>query len=202
MSRESGEGRGAWIGAGAVVIAALIGGIFALVAARNGDTQDRPSITAATNPTVTTQATIGTVDQGLTTTTEQDAASTNSLAVGAEQPPGLSRVESIKVQAGDYSKVGAGLYQLGGSRTLDFRYWWTTLTDNGAIDSGDRTCTVQMTILDLTTRQVVDKERSAACSFDGWYSANLPQGRYRLTVAVALESGARGSGSLSFTVIP
>jgi hypothetical protein len=200
VSRESGDGRGGWIGAGAVVVAAIIGGVFALLAANSDKAHSGPTI--ADNSTVTTNASTNPTDQGSTTTSEQSSALTDQSIATEDQPPALSHVESVKVQAGDYSKVGSGLYQLGGSRTLDFRYWWTTLTDNGAIDGSDRTCTVVITISNLTTRQVVDKQRSAACSFDGWYSANLPQGRYRLSVAVELESGARGSGSLLFTIVP
>ncbi|HYN17521.1 MAG TPA: hypothetical protein VEY96_05485, partial [Actinomycetes bacterium] len=63
-------------------------------------------------------------------------------------------------------------------------------------------CTVVMTISNLGTRKVVDKQRSATCSLQGWHSARLPQGRYRLAVTVALESGSKGSGNLSFTVVP
>jgi hypothetical protein len=37
---------------------------------------------------------------------------------------------------------------------------------------------------------------------DGWYGAQLPQGRYRLSISVTLESGSRGLGNLAFTVIP
>jgi hypothetical protein len=37
---------------------------------------------------------------------------------------------------------------------------------------------------------------------EGWHSARLPQGRYRLAVTVALESGAKGAGDYACTVIP
>ena len=90
----------------------------------------------------------------------------------------------------------------GGSDKLDFRYWWTTTTDYGEIESNDTSCTVVMTITNLGSSKVVDRQRSATCSLQGWYSARLPQGRYRLAVEVALESGAKSSGNFSFTVVP
>jgi hypothetical protein len=59
-----------------------------------------------------------------------------------------------------------------------------------------------MTITNLAKNQVVDRQRSAYCTMEGWYAARLAQGRYRLSVSVTLESGSKGSGSFAFTVIP
>ena len=111
-------------------------------------------------------------------------------------------IQSVKVQAGDYRKVGSGLYQLGGSKTLQFRYWWTTMSNFGAIDSSDTSCTVVGTITNLATGGVEDTARSATCSLQGWQQAYLPQGNYRVSVTVTLESGTRGSGSLQFRIVP
>ena len=59
-----------------------------------------------------------------------------------------------------------------------------------------------MTITNLRKNQVVDRQRSAYCTMEGWYAARLPQGRYRLSVSVTLESGSQGSGNFAFTVTP
>ena len=135
-----------------------------------------------------------------TASTPTDSSTIDTTTAEGE-PPASAQVESVSVEAGDHRKVGSGIYQLSGSDKLDFRYWWTTSTDYGEIESGDTSCTVVMTISNLGTGKVVDKQRSATCSLQGWHSAWLSQGRYKLTVAVALESGSKGSGSYSFTVV-
>jgi hypothetical protein len=192
---ERGEGsRGIWIGAAAVVVAAVIGGIFALVAAsRSNSPVPSPTTTVPAPPSDTTT---------VTATTGEDPTTTYEPTTSEGTPPSPARVDSVTVEAGEYRKVGARLYQLNGSKTLEFRYWWTTITDYGEIDSGDTSCTVVGTITNLATRAVVHRARSATCSLQGWQSAYLPQGRYRVAVAVTLESGTKGTGEMVFTIIP
>jgi hypothetical protein len=174
------------------VLVAIVSGIFAMVASRDGDPDP---------PTTTTVAMAGT---GSTVSTDPSTVDSTAAgtAVAEGEPPASAQVESVSVEAHDYKRVGSGLYQLGGSDKLDFRYWWTTNTDYGEIESTDTSCTVVMTISNLGSGKVVDTQRSATCSLQGWHSARLPQGRYRLAVEVAIESGSKGSGSFPFTVVP
>jgi hypothetical protein len=177
------------------VLAAVVAGIFALAASRDSGPE----------PTTTTSAAVA--GTGSTATTSADTSftagtgTTDTAAVDG-QPPAAAKIESVQVKVDDIGKVGAGLFQLDGRSSLDFRYWWTTLTDYGEIEGGDKSCTVVMTITNLGKNQVVDRQRSAYCTMEGWYGARLPQGRYRLSVSVTLESGSKGSGSFAFTVIP
>ena len=196
MRGNGGEGsHGIWIGAAAVIVAAIIGGIFALVAASRSST---PITSTTTMPAPTTVAT----DTAATPTTGWDPPTTDEPTTSDGTPPSPARVDSVTIKAGDYRKVGARLYQLSGSKTLEIRYWWTTITDYGEIDSADTSCTVAGTITNLATRTIVHRARSATCSLQGWQSAYLPQGRYRVAVAVTLESGAKGTGEMVFTIIP
>jgi hypothetical protein len=184
-----------WIGAAAVIVAAIIGGIFALVAASRSNSP-------APSPTTTIPASPNATDTTVTATSEENPATTYEPTTSEGTPPSPARVDSVTVEAGDYRKVGARLYQLSGSKTLEVRYWWTTITDYGEIDSSDTSCTVVGTVTNLATRAVVHRARSATCSLQGWQSAYLPQGRYRIAVAVTLESGAKGTGEMALTVIP
>ena len=170
------------------VLVAVVTGVFALAANRDDGSA----------PPTTTVAVAG----SSTATSGTDPSFTVDTTVPEGEQPASAQVESVEVEADDIGKVGAGLYQLAGHSGLDFRYWWTTVTDYGEIESGDKSCTVVMTITNLGAGKVVDKQRSANCTMQGWHSAQLPQGRYRLAVAVALESGSKGSGSYSFTVVP
>jgi hypothetical protein len=61
---------------------------------------------------------------------------------------------------------------------------------------------VVATITNATTGAVVDTQRSATCSLAGWQSSYVPQGSYRLSVSVTLESGAKGSAKWPFRVTP
>lgn len=76
------------------------------------------------------------------------------------------------------------------------------MTNYGDIDSDDTSCTVVGTITGASSGLAVDIERSDTCTLDGWEQAELPQGSFKLTVTVTLESGAKGSGSELFRVIP
>ena len=154
------------------VLVAVVTGVFALAANRDDGSA----------PPTTTVAVAG----SSTATSGTDPSFTVDTTVPEGEQPASAQVESVEVEADDIGKVGAGLYQLAGHSGLDFRYWWTTV----------------MTITNLGAGKVVDKQRSANCTMQGWHSAQLPQGRYRLAVAVALESGSKGSGSYSFTVVP
>lgn len=129
---------------------------------------------------------------------------TNPLADGSSAVTGGAApvIQAIRLEAGDYHKVGPGLYQLGGARTLEIRYWWTTITNYGSIDSNDTSCAVVATITNSTTGEIVDTQRSATCSLSGWQSSYVPQGSYRLSISVALESGAKGSAKWPFRVTP
>ena len=190
MSADGGSGvRIALITAAGGVLAAIVAGIFAVAVNRD---------TGSESP-ATTVAAAGTAS---TTTTPAVTSTTADATIAEGEPPASARVESVRVEADDIGKVGSGLYQLAGYSGLDFRYWWTTVTDYGEIEGGDKSCTVVMTISNVGTGEVVDKQRSANCTMEGWHAARLPQGRYRLAVAVALESGSKGSGSFSFTVVP
>ena len=194
MSADGGSGvRIAVITAVGAVLAAVVAGIFALAA--NRDSGSEP-------PASTSVAVPGTPSTATTSTGSVADSTTSGTAFAEGEPPASAGVDTVQVEADDIGKVGSGLYQLAGHNGLDFRYWWKTVTDYGEIEGGDKSCTVVMTITNLATRKVVDKQRSANCSMDGWHSARLPQGRYRLAVSVALESGSQGSGNLSFTVIP
>ena len=76
------------------------------------------------------------------------------------------------------------------------------MTNYGAIDTGDTSCTVVGTITNTSSGTVVDIERSATCTLEGWEEVEVPQGSFKLTVTVTLASGAKGSGSTLFRVIP
>jgi hypothetical protein len=117
-------------------------------------------------------------------------------------PPASPVIQDVRVEVGDYRKIGSGLYQLAGSKVLNVRYWWTTTTNYGVIESTDTSCTVVGTVTNLATRRIAATARSATCSLQGWQSADLPQGSYRLSVSVTLESGARGTGTLQFRIVP
>ena len=196
MSADGGAGvRIAVITAIGGVLAAVIAGIFALAASRDSGAEPAATTSAAVAGTGSTSS------SSADTSATADPATSDTAAPYGE-PPAAAKVDSVQVKVDDIGKVGAGLYQLNGHGSLDFRYWWTTVTDYGEIEGGDKSCTVVMTITNLARNQVVDRQRSAYCSMDGWYGAQLPQGRYRLSVSVTLESGSKGLGNLAFTVIP
>jgi len=176
-----------------------IGGLLVGVAAVAALFVNAQRDTHSTPPVETTAPT----SVAPTTSTTDLGASTNDSGSATSSPlSDAVSIQSVKVQAGDYRKVGSGLYQLGGSKTLQFRYWWTTMSNFGAIDSSDTSCTVVGTITNLATGGVEDTARSATCSLQGWQQAYLPQGNYRVSVTVTLESGTRGSGSLQFRIVP
>jgi hypothetical protein len=174
------------VGGFLVGIAAVAGLLFN---ARHDAQGGQPGSTTATAP-VTPTSVAGTTASDLGPTTG---------ATGATEPV---TVQSVKVQTGDYHKVGSGLYQLQGLRTLQLRYWWTTMTNFGTIDSNDTSCTVVGTVTNLGTRAVEDTARSATCSLQGWEQVDLPQGSHQITVVVTLDSGVRGSGNSVVRVIP
>jgi hypothetical protein len=176
---------------GLLVGVAAVAGLF--LNAR-GDAQPTPPA----DPTATTAAASTSSTSGSETTTSD----LGSTAEAAAETTEAVTVQAVKVQIGDYHRVGSGLYQLAGSSSLQLRYWWTTMTSFGTLESSDTSCTVVGTVTNLGTRAVEDTARSATCSLQGWQQVYLPPGNYRITVMVTLNSGARGSGSSVVRVVP
>jgi hypothetical protein len=192
----------------AIGIATIVGTIIALVAyvfPHSSHPQafaPGPVLTSSAVPAVPVQ----TITSPPATASPTAAAAATPSDVAASNVPSAAppapRVQSVQVQTGDYQRVGAGLYQLDGSATLEFRYWWTAMTNYGAIDSYDTSCTVVGTIINPSSGEEVDIERSDSCTLGGFEDVEVPQGSFKLTVTVTLASGARGSGSTLFRVIP
>ena len=87
MRGNGGEGsHGIWIGAAAVIVAAIIGGIFALVAASRSST---PIPSTTTMPAPTTVAT----DTAATPTTGWDPPTTDEPTTSDGTPPSPARVD-------------------------------------------------------------------------------------------------------------
>lgn len=199
--------KGWWAAAvGIATIAATVIALVAYVYPRSSNPQaatPTPTLTSSSAapavlaPTITSPPT-----EASPTVTAAATTSDSATSSAPSIPPPAPRVQSVKIQTGDYLKVGAGLYQLNGSTMLQLRYWWTTMTNYGAIDSSDTSCTVVGTITNTSSGEVVDVERSADCTMGGWHEVQVPQGSFKLTVAVTLESGAKGNGSTVFRVIP
>jgi hypothetical protein len=182
-------GLAALIGAAATVV-----GLF-IHSAQGNSAAPPPSATT----TVAAPGSPSSTETPTSTSLETDPLSDGTSAVTEGSAP---VIQAIRLEAGDYHRVGPGLYQLGGARTLEIRYWWTTITNYGSIDSNDTSCAVVATITDAKTGAIVDTARSATCSLSGWQSSYVPQGSYRLSVSVTLESGAKGSAKRPFTVTP
>jgi len=193
---------------GVATIAATFITLVAYLHPRSSDPQafaPAPVLSNSATPVVSAQATTSPTSPPPRASPTTDAPATSSDVTTGNAPsvaPPAPRVQSVQVQTGDYLRVGAGLYQLSGATTLQFRYWWTTMTNYGAIDPDDTSCTVVGTITNTSSGVTVDIERSDDCSLDGWHETQVPQGSFRLTVTVTLESGAKGSGSTLFRVIP
>jgi hypothetical protein len=200
--------KGWWVAAvGIATIAATVIALVAYVYPRSSNPRAATPSSVLTNtssaapavlaPTITSPP--AEASPAVTAAATTSDAATNNVP---SPPPPAPRVQSVKVQTGDYQRVGAGLYQLSGSTTLQLRYWWTTMTNYGAMDYTDTSCTVVGVITNTSSGEVVDVERSATCTLEGWHSAQVPQGSFKLTVAVTLESGAKGGGTTLFRVIP
>jgi hypothetical protein len=193
---------------GIATIAATLIALVAYLYPRSSDPQasaPSPTLTSPTGPAASVQAITSPASPPPTASPTAAATAPSSDVATSNAPsaaPPAPRVQSVQVQTGDYLRVGAGLYQLSGAPTLQLRYWWTTMTNYGAIDSGDTSCTVVGTITNTSSGAVVDIERSATCTLDGWEEVHVPQGSFKLTVTVTLQSGATGSGSTLFRVIP
>jgi hypothetical protein len=166
--------------------------------------KDKPSNAKSTLSATRPTARLG----GSTTDDPADSAEPSSSAddvqpsVSSQGSEPTKIVQVIVQSAGDYHRVGTGLYQLRGSPTIDVKYNWYTVTSDGRIDPGDKSCDVSAKVVNVDTRQIVDAQSSATCSFDdGWFGPSLRQGRYKATVVVRLSSGSRGSGNYSFRVV-
>lgn len=116
--------------------------------------------------------------------------------------PEVPTVQSVTVESGEYRRIGKGLYELAGSPSLNVRYWWTTTTNYGLIESGDTSCSVVMTTYAIPDGGVISTDRSATCSQQGWHEVKLAQGAYRIVVSVTLDSGASGDGEVTFRIVP
>jgi hypothetical protein len=156
-----------------------------------------PTSDALSTPTATASET--------TTTTTGSVSSTGSTSpseVRATNTADLT-VQSVNVEVSDTYKVGAGLYQRSGRKTINLRYWWTTVTNYGPIAFGDKTCTVVTTITAIATNSVIDTFRTAECTYNGgWVEMSAPQGWQRILVDVTLANGSQGKGTFDFNVIP
>jgi hypothetical protein len=109
-------------------------------------------------------------------------------------------IEAVTIEAGDYKKIGKGLYQLSGSRSVAVRYWWTTISNYGEVEGTD--CTVVSRVTDVQTGALHDTYRTATCSLKGWSEAVVAEGHWRIAVTVKLDSGATGEGVWDFEVVP
>lgn len=193
---------------GVATIAAALITLVAYLHPRSSDPQASsagPVLSNSAAPAVSAQAITSPASPPPTASPTAAATAPFSDVATSNAPssvPPAPRVQSVQVQTGDYLRVGAGLYQLSGHPMLQLRYWWTTMTNYGAIDTGDTSCTVVGTITNTSSGTVVDIERSATCTLEGWEEVEVPQGSFKLTVTVTLASGAKGSGSTLFRVIP
>ena len=94
------------------VLVAVVSGIFAMVASRDGDPgrpRPRPLWQAAAPRRRRTRR-----------RSTPPLPTRRSLR---SEPPASAKVESVPVEAHDYKRVGAGLYYFSSDK-LDFRYWW------------------------------------------------------------------------------
>lgn len=138
----------------------------------------------------------------------QSASSSGPVDAPAVTPPAPASKAAKIIQvavasAGDYRRIGTGVYELKEAPSLDVKYNWYTVTNYGKIDSGVKTCDVAITVTNIDTGKVVDGAHSAECSLDdGYYESSLSEGRYRVAVVVLLSSRSRGSGTYSFRIVP
>ena len=109
-------------------------------------------------------------------------------------------IETVRVEAGDFKQVAPWEYELAGSRTLDFRFYWTTIANTGRLEGTD--CIVVATVTDLADDSTFDVHRTQTCSLTGWVGEELPAGEYRITVEVEAVTGAKGVGEATAKVLP
>jgi len=109
-------------------------------------------------------------------------------------------IETVRVEAGDYKRVAPWEYELAGSRTLDFRFYWTTIANTGQLDGTD--CVVVATVKNMADNSIFDVHRTQTCSLTGWVGEELPAGNYLVTVEVQAVTGAKGAGQATVKVLP
>jgi outer membrane murein-binding lipoprotein Lpp len=109
-------------------------------------------------------------------------------------------IENVRIDAGEFKRVAPWEYELDGSRTLDFRFWWTTIANTGRLEGSD--CTVVATVKDISNNSIFDRHRTQTCSLTGWVAQQLPAGNYLITVEVRAGESAKGSGEATIKVLP
>lgn len=130
---------------------------------------------------------------------EENAQLRDQLGIQANGPQELV-IEDVRIEAGDFKRVAPWQYELDGSGTLDFRFWWTTIANTGQLEGTD--CVVVATIEDLSDGSTFDVHRTQTCSLTGWVREELPAGNYGITVEVQAVTGATGVGNATVQVLP
>jgi hypothetical protein len=198
------------ITASGTLVAALIGGAVAVYTASGSKATALPSSTPATTHPTEVQAPTSQVpaDAGSSSSaTENSLVSTpSSYAARSDTDEAATsadvKIQSVDIEISDTYKAGAGLYQLGGRKTINLRFWWTTTTNYGPIDSGDKDCTVIATMTTKPSNKVVDTYRTANCTFSGWVEMFAPEGVQEIAVDVTLANGSHSRGVQRIRVIP
>lgn len=107
------------------------------------------------------------------------------------QPP---EIVSVLIEPSIYRKSGPSTYTLDHtSGTLDFRYGWKVIGDNGELGSG---CYIKGII---PTGDVVVDIGNVPCGSGGWIGADLRPGTYTVTVKATTDWGAEKEGYWDFT---
>ncbi|WP_328992757.1 hypothetical protein OG394_00765 [Kribbella sp. NBC_01245] len=116
--------------------------------------------------------------------------------------PEAERIERIEIEIDDRNahKIGPGEYQVPEVGRLNLRYWYTTITNFGELDSN--TCTVVARVVNTKTKQLaVAPTRSAQCTWHGWLGiTDVQRGSYQISVYVKTETGAERTDLLNFIV--
>ena len=191
-----------------LLAAAISGGVAVYTASRTKGTpssSDHPAIArtsaSSSEPSAPPESDTSPSPPG---TSDNSAAASTPPSLDPQQEPASAdlKVKSVDIELSDTYKVGNGLYELGGRKTINLRFWWTTVTNYGPIESGDKTCTVIATMTTRPSNKLVDTYRTANCTFSGWVEMSAPQGIQSIDVEVTLGNGSRGTGSQRIRVIP
>jgi hypothetical protein len=192
------------------LLAAVIGGGVAVYTATRSNASSASSTTPAIQPSTGSISPEPALPSDVPSTSSSPEAfpastsSTTSAISGTQETPATEdlKFQSVSLELSDTYKAGAGLYKLDGRKTINLRFWWTTATNYGPVDPGDKSCTVVATMISKPSGHVVDTYRTPNCSFSGWVEMFAPQGMQEITVDVTLANGSHGKGVESFRVIP